>query len=614
VQVGPGGIKATGPKATGAKPRAPRVPSKSFDLKSLRKGGGAGAAAMPAAFTGPLLPTQAVFRQKPWIPRWVAFLLLFLIILAVLLFLLIPRTVAVPDIKGKKVFGATKTLTEAQLTLDPVIKQKVAPNLPPGTIIDQTPAPGKKVKKQSQVHVITAIGTGNKSVPDVVGKTLTEANSIIEKKGLTVGAVNPQPPDPEGKVKSQIPAAGEVAKEGKPIQLFLETAADKKKAAGGGAAGGGGGGGGGGAKVVIPAIGKDDLEAYAAKIAELQLTPIKQTSFSDTAEAGALFGTDPEGGTEVEVGSEVKLLVSAGFPQIAYDNDRDVVLVNGADGKKLETIAKSPRIEKEPAFTLSGSGLAFISAAKPPPDQLDSPDGIIQLANRAKPDQAPVALTPQGEKWRVPSFAPTADANVLAAIKFGDEKKLDGDICLGAVTKDGYLPKCLDDGGLSMKRVIRWGPDGKSLFGFAIKEPGVFGMVRYTTKTPYSPNADDWSKGKFVTDITQTDKGVIDLAFSPDGKRMAIVSNFGAAAAGFLLSFAPPGDFQLAKNKPTPVEACKIAWRPDSLEVAVVQADDCQDGVGDIARVDARNPSKTTILKAGGDSPAYQPVLPEEPK
>ena len=612
VQVGPGGVRATGPRMSGAKPRAPRVPSKSFDLKSLKKAGGGAPA--PQMFTGPLLPTQAVFRQKPWIPRWAAILFLLLLLAAVLLFLLIPRTVAVPDLKGQKVFDATKALTEAQLTLDPVIKEQVAPNLPPGTVIDQTPAPGEKVKKESQVHVVTAIGTGNKSVPDVVGKTLTEANSIIEKKGLVVGPVVPQPPDPEGKVKSQIPLAGEVAKEGKPIQLFLETETDKAKkagGAGGGEAGGGGGGGGGGEKIVIPAIGEDPLDAYAQKIAELQLTPIKQVSFSDTAEAGTLFGTDPPGGTEVEAGTEVKLLVSAGFPQIAYDNGKDVLLVNGADGKKLETIAKSPRVEKEPAFNMSGGALAFVSAANPPPGEVDSPDGIIQLANRQKPDQAPVSLTPQGEKWRVPAFAPTADANILAAIKFGGDKKVDGDVCLGAVSREGFAPKCLDDGGLEIKRVLRWAPNGKAIFAFGVEKLGTFGMVRFTTKKAFSPDAADWSKGKFVTDISTPGKGVLDMSISPDGKRMAAVANFGASAAGFTLSFTDPGDFLLGGARTTQVEACKLAWRPDSLEVAAVQADDCEDGVGDIARVDVRS-LKSTTLKAGADSPAYQPVLPEE--
>ena len=309
--------------------------------------------------------------------------------------------------------------------------------------------------------------------------------------------------------------------------------------------------------------------------------------------------------------------MSAGFPQIAYDNGKDVLLVNGADGKKLETIAKSPRIEKEPVFTLSGSAIAYVSAAQPPPGSLESPDGVIQLANRLKPDQAPVSLTPQGEKWRVPAFAPTADANVLAAIKFGGADKLDGDVCIGAVVREGYLPKCLDDGGVSVRRVLRWAPNGRSLYAFGVKGTGgTFGMLRFTTsrETAFSPNADDWSKGRFITDVSQTDKGVLDLAISPDGKRMAAISNFGASAAGFQLFFTKPGDWLLADAKPAPVEACKMAWRPDSLELAVVQADNCQAGVGDIARIDARDPSKSTVLKLGGDSPAYQPVLPEEPK
>ena len=113
-------------------------------------------------------------------------------------------------------------------------------------------------------------------------------------------------------------------------------------------------------------------------------------------------------------------------------------------------------------------------------------------------------------------------------------------------------------------------------------------MLRFTTpKTPFSPNADDWSKGRFITDISQKGKGVIDLAISPDGKRMAAVANFGAAAAGFQLYFTKPGRLLLAKAKAAPVEACKVAWRPDSLELAVVQADNCQAGVGDIARIDA---------------------------
>ncbi|HVL97396.1 MAG TPA: PASTA domain-containing protein, partial [Solirubrobacteraceae bacterium] len=338
----------------------------------------------------------------------------------------------------------------------------------------------------------------------------------------------------------------------------------------------------------------------------------KQLSFSDTAKPGALFGTDPPGGTKVAAGSAVKLLVSAGFPQIAYDDGKNVLLVNGADGKRLETIAKSPKIEKEPSFNLTGSALAFVSASKPPPGSLDSPDGALMLSNRAKPDEAPVALTPDGEKWRVPAFAPT-EGNVLAAIRFGGEGKRDGDLCIGEVDGGGYAVDCIADPKISIKRVVRWAPDGKALYAFG-DTARHFGIVRYTTDRPFSPDTDDYGDGEFVTDLSQgaDNKGVIDLAISPDGKTMAVVANFESDA--FQLYLAKPGDFELTKAKLLPVRACKVSWRPDSLEVAVVQADDCQAGVGDLVRVDRRDPKRLTTLRLGADSPAYQPVLPERRK
>ena len=60
----------------------------------------------------------------------------------------------------------------------------------------------------------------------------------------------------------------------------------------------------------------------------------------DDSKAGTLFATDPPGGTKVKAGDKVKLLVSAGFPQLAFDDDKNIRLVNGANGDQFDPIAK----------------------------------------------------------------------------------------------------------------------------------------------------------------------------------------------------------------------------------------------------------------------------------
>ena len=119
----------------------------------------------------------------------------------------------------------------------------------------------------------------------------------------------------------------------------------------------------------------------------------------------------------------------------------------------------------------------------------------------------------------------------------------------------------------------------------------MFGIVRYTSKKPFSPDAKDWGKGKFVTDISQPGKGVIDFAISPDGKRMAAVANFDTDA--FQLYLGKPKDFLLTEAKPQGVRACKVAWRSDGLEIVVVQADEsCREANGQLARMPVKSPAR----------------------
>ena len=77
----------------------------------------------------------------------------------------------------------------------------------------------------------------------------------------------------------------------------------------------------------------------AASCATVSADAVEPVIPADDAKPGELFATDPPGGTKVEAGSTVRVLVSLGIPTIAYDNDKDLLLVNGDPVENIELIA-----------------------------------------------------------------------------------------------------------------------------------------------------------------------------------------------------------------------------------------------------------------------------------
>jgi beta-lactam-binding protein with PASTA domain len=599
MQIGPSGISFSKPQLRGPQVQGPQMKGMNLDASKLKMPGKGGASSAPA---GPLLPSQGVFKQKAWLPWWLVPVAIALAALAVLLYMLLPKNVVVPDLVGSKsTFEAEKELTEAGLKLAGAPKEEVDPKAPPGSVIGQTPAAGEKAEKGEQVTVQIAVGDGKISVPKVVGMTLADAEAALRDKSLTVGKTAPTPPDPEGKIESQIPAENEVVKEGAPVDIFFADPNGKGKgkdpkdkgAGGAGGAGGGGGGGGGGAKdIVIPAVAGASIDDYAAKLAEDELVPVTKRVFDDSP-VGTVFATEPPGGTKAAAGDKVTLLVSAGFPQLAFDDDKNIQLVNGANGKKLDPIAKGPAREKDPTYNVDGTRVAYISEER------------VFLKNMEKPDAPAIPLTADGEEFSDPAWAPTADLNLIAlARKDGDDTNL----CLGQLTGDGLTPRCINEPKFQIGRSIRWAPDGKSIIAFGVRQLGEFGIFRWKSKKAFSPDPKDWGKGKLETDVSKGNEGVLDAAWSPDGTRLALVSNQGGGP--FQLYLGKKDDFLLTAAKPTTVRACKVAWRSDGQALVVVQADeDCQESVGALVRFSAANPKDDqTEVGFNGDNPVFQPL------
>ena len=132
-------------------------------------------------------------------------------------------------------------------------------------------------------------------------------------------------------------------------------------------------------------------------------------------------------------------------------------------------------------------------------------------------------------------------------------------------------------------------------------------MFRWRSQKAFSPDPKDWGTGKLVTDVSKTNEGVLDAAFSPDGTRLALVSNQGGGP--FQLYLAKAGDFLLTNARPTSVRACKVAWRSDGEALVVVQADEgCQESVGSLVRLPVKNPKDQTEVGFNGDNPVIQPL------
>jgi hypothetical protein len=351
--------------------------------------------------------------------------------------------------------------------------------------------------------------------------------------------------------------------------------------------------------VTIPAIPAGaTTKEYAQTLSDKKLVPESKPALSDK-KVGTPFATEPAAGETVKEGARVTVLVSAGFPAIVYDNNEDILRVNGATGQKLSPVSKGPGLEKDPTVAPDGKHVAFAR------------DGRVFLADLAKPDSTPKPLTDGSEAFEDLAWAPTTSADVLAMDKtVGD----DTDLCFGTIEGGSMSPQCKTEPGIRIGSAIHWARNGKAIYATGGKNstPGVFGVVRWKTDTPFSPDPGDWTAGKFVSSIDKPNQGVREAVLSPDGKVLAAIARTGNGP--FELYLTKPDNFALTNAKSTGVSACKVAWQPDSRGLVIVQINELCEGpnadIGTLAHVPLDDPRQTFDLKVNGDNPVFEPLVP----
>ncbi|WP_195237246.1 Stk1 family PASTA domain-containing Ser/Thr kinase [Romboutsia sp. 1001285H_161024_C4] len=118
------------------------------------------------------------------------------------------ETVITPDVKNMSLDEAQRKLDD--LGLNVTIKEEYDTNVEANHVISQMPEAGKQVKEGDSVTIVLSKGKKQAQVPNVVGLSLIEAESVLRENNLVLGNVKQEFSESfkEGNIIRQTPQSG----------------------------------------------------------------------------------------------------------------------------------------------------------------------------------------------------------------------------------------------------------------------------------------------------------------------------------------------------------------------------------------------------------------------
>lgn len=208
------------------------------------------------------------------------------------------NTVKIPNVIGMTEEEAADELEQAGLeyTLGtPVLSDEYDA----GEVVSTNPEVGREVKEGYTVELILSRGSNTEtvSVPNVVGRSLSDARSRLEDYDLTVGEItyDDDSEEAEGTVLSQDPGSGTEVETGSSVNLVVSS------------------GEGAVTTVSVPDVRGRTQESAQSRLEEsgLRLGSV-DTAYSDSVEEGLVISQEYDEGTELEEGSSVGVTISLG--------------------------------------------------------------------------------------------------------------------------------------------------------------------------------------------------------------------------------------------------------------------------------------------------------------
>lgn len=209
-------------------------------------------------------------------------------------------TVEMIEVAGKPLDEAKRALIEMELT--PEIEYEVSDAYEEGIVIRASEKAGTMVEKNKNIVLTVAQGSNGVVVPNVKGKSQSEAASILEKEGFSVSITENYSSEVEnGYVISQSPEAETTAPEGAAITIWVSLGEEN-------------------AKVKVPnLIGMSEMDAMVVLHENgLEVGTITQTVNEDASLTDKVCYQSYSMETYVEKGTAIDLKVSIGPMEVTY--------------------------------------------------------------------------------------------------------------------------------------------------------------------------------------------------------------------------------------------------------------------------------------------------------
>ncbi|MDO5329336.1 MAG: Stk1 family PASTA domain-containing Ser/Thr kinase [Coriobacteriia bacterium] len=206
----------------------------------------------------------------------------------------------VPDVVGKQLDDAKTIITQEGFEVGKIDKVYNSEK-PENEVISQDPGSFFKQPKGTKINLVVSLGAEMVTVPDVLGKSRSEAQDILEKAGFKVKLGDEQNSSKyeAGKVMSQDPEGNKQAPKDSTITIVISKGAES---------------------VNIPNVVGMSESAASHAIESAGFVCNINYDTSDTVDEGYVISQYPNSGNKADKGSTVTITVSKGSGAVTVPN------------------------------------------------------------------------------------------------------------------------------------------------------------------------------------------------------------------------------------------------------------------------------------------------------